>query len=58
MTYVLYAGRTLPVVARVLQNNIPHVCVMVAPKRPKLIPAAQVVEAPERSRPRLVWSRT
>jgi hypothetical protein len=56
--WVLYAGRTLEVVALVKQNNVPMVCVMVGPKTPKLIPLAQAVSAPVRSSPRLVVDNT
>lgn len=52
--YVLWRGRTLPVVASVCQNNIPHVCVMVAPKIPLLIPEALAELAPARTAPMLV----
>ena len=52
--YILFAGRTLPVVALVKQNGIPHVCVMEAPDRPRLVPLAVAQAAPGRSRPVLV----
>lgn len=53
--YVLHKGRTLPVVARVRSNGIDCLAVMEAPGRPAIIPVAVAVEAPARSRPRLVW---
>lgn len=55
--WVLYNGRTYPVRAEVTQNNIAHVCIMPMPGRPKLIPVKQMIEAPMRTKPTLVWSR-
>ena len=52
--YLLYKGRTLPVVAQCISNGVPCVAVMEAPGKPALIPVAKAVQAPVRSAPRLV----
>lgn len=52
--FILWHGRTLPLVAILKSNGIDCVCVM-ENGRPRLIPAAVAVQAPMRSAPRLVW---
>jgi len=49
--YILVAGRTLPVVAKVWSNGIECLAVMEAPGRPRLVPVAVAQKAPGRSRP-------
>ena len=54
--YILWHGRTVPVVALMRSNNVECVAIMDAGK-PVLIPEATCQPAPKRTRPQLVWSR-
>jgi len=56
--YLLYKGRTLPVVATVRSSGIECLVVMEGPGIPKLVPAFAAVQAPSRSKPRLVVDNT
>jgi hypothetical protein len=49
--YILHHGRTYPVAAKVRSNGVECVAIMIAPKKPHLIPLTQAVQAPARSRP-------